>query len=76
MCAVVIGDLQVNVKSGTAELRMDQTRKQLGDLASSAQDAGQKLDYSMRESRESIMLTGEALGGSSANASTGECPSV
>ena len=60
--AVVVGTLQVNVTTGQATLTFDDAKSQMDAYGKSAADAGQKLDYSMRESRESIMLTAEAMG--------------
>lgn len=60
--ATIVGSLQVNVTTGQATLTFDDAKKKLDEFGESGRAAGEKLDYSMREARESITLTGEALG--------------
>jgi hypothetical protein len=60
--ATIVGQLQVNVTTGQATLTFDDAKKKLDEFGESGKAASEKLDYSMREARESIMLTGEALG--------------
>jgi hypothetical protein len=60
--STIVGSLQVDVTTGQATLTFDSAKKELDSLADKAEGSSQRLDYSMRESRESIMLTGDALG--------------
>jgi hypothetical protein len=59
---VLVGTLAVDITTNQATFTLDKAKSELDDFGRKGKEAGEKVEYSMREARESIMLTGEALG--------------
>jgi hypothetical protein len=59
-----VGALIIRLQAETAQFReeLDKAKAGLEEFGQSGGAASEKLDYSMREARESIMLTGDAIG--------------
>jgi hypothetical protein len=62
--ATIVGTLQVDLVANTATFTADlgKCKDGLNDFAKGAEDAGQRVDFSMREARGSLMLVEGELG--------------
>jgi hypothetical protein len=60
--STLVGELQIDVTNGQAKFVVDDALSQLDKLGKGAEDASGRINYSMREARESVLLTTDAFG--------------
>jgi hypothetical protein len=60
--STLVGTLAVDVTNGTATFKLDDAKSELDSFGKKAAETGERVSYSMRESRESIMAVSDMFG--------------